>query len=152
MKTLFALSIALPLMLAACADAEAPEDADVQDPAALDEAPEEKAALDLSGQWQVIAHNNIKIGSVYAAIASFGEDDVMTVNSDCLTMRFQLNRDGNMVEPQHLGTTQCGRPQTDGELMIEEVVPQANIIAESQGELMMSGPGGTLRLVRPGSV
>ncbi|MCJ8191192.1 hypothetical protein [Sphingomicrobium aestuariivivum] len=149
MKKLIALGLALPLMLAACGDADAPEN-DVEEEAALDQ---EAAApaIDLSGEWQVIAHNSVKLPSVFPAIATFDGEGGMTVNSTCVTMNFALNREGNMIAPEFLGkdTSGCGRPQTDGELLIEEVVPQSNILADTGHELMISGPGGTLRLARP---
>ncbi|MCJ7421145.1 hypothetical protein [Sphingomicrobium astaxanthinifaciens] len=149
-NSLLAPVLALPLLLVACADAEAPEDPDVQDAAALgtQEPAPEAAELALDGQWQVIAHNNLKLPSVFPAIARFGDDGTMTVNSACVTMRFALNREGNMIAPEHLGTDTggCDRPQTDGEVLIEDVVPQSNIIADTGHELLISGPGGTLRL------
>ena len=154
MNKMLLAALALPFALVACSDAEAPEDPDVQDEAALNEDAPEPAPqpeLDLSGTWSMDSWNNAGVPSVFPITMTFGDDDVLTVNSDCVTMRYQLNRQGNSITPEHLGTSKCARNLTDGEKIIEDVIPELNIVAYMGDQLVLTGTSGVMKLSRAGA-
>ncbi|MCM8558116.1 hypothetical protein [Sphingomicrobium sediminis] len=151
MKKLIAAAVA-PLMLVACADASAPEDPDVQDPAALNEEAEaEQPAIsepDLSGEFLLTQVNQGQIPSVYDMIATFDDEGFMTIASQCVRLKYQLNRTGGNVTPEKVPGGGCDRRLTDGERYVDAAIPDMNILIEMGDGLMMTGTSGNISMDR----
>ena len=156
--TRFALLLALPLALVACADSSSPEDPDVQDPAALDEnagenvdaEPAAQPELDLSGSWSISNFNGQTNLSTHPITVTFPEGR-MQLTSECIDYAYALNRTGNIIAPEKISGTACPRGLSGGEQQLDEAIPQLNVIV-TRGEeaLSFSGPGGNLLLGRSG--
>ena len=155
--TRFALLLALPLALAACGDAEAPVDPDVQDPAALDEAGENvdaveaaPAELDLSGSWTITRFNGSSNLSTHPITVTFA-DDQMQLKSRCIDYAYALNRQGNVIAPEQVLAQACPNGLSSAEQQLDAAMPQLNIIvARGEEALNLNGPGGNLLLGRAG--
>ena len=143
--------------LAACADATAPEDPDVQDPAALsndagDETAEAPAPveLDLSGNWTIADYNGASNLSTFPITVTF-DGDRMVLTSRCLDYAFDLNRQGNIIQPALASDSVCQAGLTGGEESLFRDMPGFNILMERDGELRFNGQSGVLVLQRSGA-
>lgn len=157
--TRLALCLALPLALAACSDTTAPEDPDVQDPAALDESADadvaveaDPANLDLSGTWSLASLNGSENFTNYPITATFDGDN-MTLTSRCIRLVYELGRTGNIIAPEQQSQDVCPAGLSPAEQNLVEGLPQINVILarEEGARLVMSGPGGNVQLTREGA-
>ena len=152
-----ALLFALPLALAACADAEAPTDPDIQDPDAIEADGENVAMddatpadLDLSGNWTITRFNGASNISTHPITVTFA-DDQMQLTSRCIDYAYALNRNGNVIAPEQVMAQACPNGLSGAEQQLDAAIPQLNVIvARGEDALSFSGPGGNLLLGRAG--
>jgi len=111
-------------------------------------APQE-AVPPLAGQWTVTEINGIRPAQVWPMIVE-ATDDRFTVTSECRTFVWTVSQERNLIQFSRLAGRECPRVRSPSEEVVEKPIDLANIamFSEEGREVLLSGPGGTLKMRR----